>query len=211
MRVAPVGLFVWRQGESVAKAFGWGTNVAALTRGHPTGSLTGGVLAALIFALLDGATLPEALATTKALLQGTAGHEETLHAIEQAEKCAASELPAAQAIAQLGEGWVAEEALAIAIYCALVARDLEHGIILAVNHDGDSDSTGAIVGNLLGTLHGESAIPARWLEPLELREVIGEVAQDLYAFPDWTVGDYDYGSEAAQAESQHLCQKYPGG
>lgn len=215
MRVAPVGLFVWRQGESVAKAFGWGTDVAALTHGHPTGSLTGGVLAALIFALLDGATLPEALATAKALLQGAAGHEETLHAIEQAEKYAASELPAPQAIAQLGEGWVAEEALAIAVYCALVARDLEHGIILAVNHDGDSDSTGAIAGNLLGTLHGESAIPARWLEPLELREVISEVAQDLYAFPDWTVGDYDYdydyGSEAAQAESQRLCQQYPGG
>ena len=54
----------------------------------------GGVLAALIFALIDGASLPAALATAKALLQGQAGHEETLHAIEQAEKLAASDLPA---------------------------------------------------------------------------------------------------------------------
>ena len=209
MRVAPVGLFVWRQGESVTKAFSWGTDVAALTHGHPTGSLTGGVLAALIFALLDGATLPEALATAKALLRGAAGHEETLHAIELAEKLAATDLPAPEAITQLGEGWIAEEALAISIYCALVARDLEHGIVLAVNHDGDSDSTGAIVGNLLGAMHGESAIPARWLEPLELRDVISEVAQDLYEFPEWTVGDYD--TDAALAEHERLCKKYPGG
>jgi ADP-ribosylglycohydrolase len=40
-------------------------------------------------------------------------------------------------------------AIAIAICCALVARDFA-GVILAVNHDGDSASTGSIAGNLLG-------------------------------------------------------------
>ncbi len=69
----------------------------------------------------------------------------------------------------MGEGWVAEEALAISIYCALVAKDFEQGIIHAVNHDGDSGSTGAIVGNLLGTMHGVSAIPAKWVKSLVQR------------------------------------------
>jgi len=30
--------------------------------------------------------------------------------------------------------------------------------MLAVNHDGDSDSTAAIAGNLLGAMYGEAAI-----------------------------------------------------
>lgn len=57
--------------------------------------------------------------------------------------------------------------------------------VLAVNHDGDSDSTGAITGNLLGVMLGTDAIPNRWLEPLELRSVIEEVASDLWACREW--------------------------
>jgi ADP-ribosylglycohydrolase len=79
-------------------------------------------------------------------------------------------------------------------------------VILAVNHDGDSDSTGAITGNLLGTIHGVQAIPAEWLEPLELRELITELAQDLYAFTDWAIGE---GSDKEELKQQ-IWRKYPG-
>ncbi|MFP4649262.1 MAG: ADP-ribosylglycohydrolase family protein, partial [Halorhodospira sp.] len=63
MRMAPVGLFVWRRHEphlgrgSVEEAFRLGTELAALTHGHPTGSLAGGALAVLVLALADGASL----------------------------------------------------------------------------------------------------------------------------------------------------------
>ncbi|KAA0873513.1 ADP-ribosylglycohydrolase family protein [Nitrincola tapanii] len=83
----------------------------------------------------------------------------------------------------------AEETLAISVYCALVARDFRESVILAVNHDGDSDSTGAIAGNLLGTLHGVASIPNAWLEPLELRDVITAMADDLHSSPNWHVSD----------------------
>ena len=82
---------------------------------------------------------------------------------------------------QLGGGWVAEEALAIALWCALVAPDLESALLLAINHDGDSDSTGSLTGNLLGAALGMAAIPARWLADLELRECIVRVADELAA------------------------------
>ena len=208
MRVAPVGLFAWRlrQYESPHDAFRLGTELAALTHGHPTGALTGGVLAVLILALTDGAALPEALAASKAILRAETGHEETLRAIEMAETLAVSGLPHEEAIARLGQGWIAEEALAISIYCALVARNFKQGVILAVNHDGDSDSTGSIVGNLLGAMHGVEAIPAEWLEPLELRDVITELAEDLYAFKDWQIGEYSENEEL----NQRIWQKYPG-
>ena len=81
----------------------------------------------------------------------------------------------------MGEGWVAEEALAIAIYCAAVSPDLDSALRLAVNHGGDSDSTGSITGNLLGAALGEEAIPAHWLEDLELLAVIRHTADEICA------------------------------
>jgi ADP-ribosylglycohydrolase len=101
------------------------------------------VLAVLILTLTAGAKLPDAVVTAKALLEHEPQHEETLRCILLAEELANSALTPDIAIARLGEGWIAEEALAISIYCALVARNFEQGVILAVNHDGDSDSTGA--------------------------------------------------------------------
>lgn len=82
---------------------------------------------------------------------------------------------------RLGQGWVAEEALAISLFCALRSRTFEHGVRLAVNHGGDSDSTGSLTGQLLGTLWGEDVIPQRWLDELELRDVIEAVATDMVA------------------------------
>ena len=52
-------------------------------------------------------------------------------------------------------------------------------IVSSVNHSGDSDSTGAVCGNLMGTLFGRSAIPACFTEQLELLPVIEELATDL--------------------------------
>lgn len=204
MRVAPAGLFAWRlrQRESPQDAFRLGTELAALTHGHPTGALASGVLAVLIFALTDGASLPEALEISKGILRVKVSHEETLRAIEMAEELAGSNMSPEEAIDRLGQGWVAEEALAISIYCALVAQNFKHGVILAVNHGGDSDSTGAIAGNLLGTMYGVKAIPAEWLKPLELRDVIIELAEDLYAFKDW--------ESKNETLNKQLWQKYPG-
>ena len=209
MRAAPLGLIGLSWGWGAQGIFRDGIEVAALTHGHPTGQLPAGVLAVLTLALTDGASLQEGLITAKALLRNEARHEETLHAIEKAETLAAFSVPHHEAIAQLGQGWIAEEALAISIYCALVARTFKQGIILAVNHDGDSDSTGSITGNLLGAMYGMKAIPAVWLEPLELREVITEIAEDLYACRDWDIGRSEFGKNNEEL-NERIWQKYPG-
>ena len=202
MRVAPVGLFwfTFQEELEISAVFESGIMCAGLTHGHPSGYLTGGLLAVLIFALLDGATLEEALAQTKLLLITYPGHEETLEALEQAVVLSASDVPHHEAIKQLGEGWVAEEALAISVYCALVAENFEQAIVMAINHDGDSDSTGAITGNILGAMHGTGVIPQRWLKPLELREVIEAIASDLWTCQGWT----------SRMDSAELWERYPG-
>jgi ADP-ribosyl-[dinitrogen reductase] hydrolase len=202
MRVAPVGLFCWHfmDKTETAKVFEMGADIAALTHGHPSGYLTGGVLAVMVFALADGATLMEALEHAKTILVGHQGHKETLQALDEAVRLSTSGISHHEAISRLGEGWVAEEALAISFYCALVAENLEKAIVLAVNHDGDSDSTGAITGNHLGTVLGVNAIPERWLKLLELKPVIEAVAEDLWSCSAWT----------SLSNDRDLWERYPG-
>lgn len=85
---------------------------------------------------------------------------ELLTLIKKAIALSAENLDDLEAIRQLGAGWVAEETLAIAVYCALKYSDIfENGIIASVNHDVDSDSTGAVTGNILGASLGFGAIP----------------------------------------------------
>ena len=94
---------------------------------------------------------------------------------------AANELSDVENICRLGEGWVGEEALAIAIYAAARHIDsFEDALVAAVNHSGDSDSTGAVAGNIIGAIVGYDAIPAKFKQRLELHDVILAIADDLH-------------------------------
>ncbi len=189
MRVAPVGLYRWHecdQPDVEARTFDLAAQLAGLTHGHPTGQLSSGALAVMVLCLIEGATLAEALDAAKRCLNVREHAEETLNALARAESLASrSRWARRNAIKELGEGWIAEEALAIGVYCALVASDFREAVTLAVNHDGDSDSTGSIAGNLIGVMLGVEAIPDNWLHTLELADVIREIADDLFEYPDW--------------------------
>ena len=90
----------------------------------------------------------------------------------------------------LGKGWVGEETLAIAIYA--VARHIdsfEDTLIAAVNHGGDSDSTGSVAGNIIGAIVGYDAIPNKFKEHLELHDVILTIADDLHQ--GCVIGEYE--------------------
>lgn len=210
MRVAPVGLMFHRDDIDVAvpEVFELGCAVARLTHGHPSGYLTGGVMAVLVFLLTSGMDLLEAVQIGKRLVLN---HPED-PSNEVGSKLNTAEMLASLAkdftlevTGKLGEGWVAEEALAIAVYACLRARNLEEALMLAVNHSGDSDSTGAIAGNLMGAWRGVKAIPARWLSDLELKDVIQTVANDLLDYDKW-----DLGTGLETDQSDVIWGKYPG-
>ncbi|MDT0379353.1 ADP-ribosylglycohydrolase family protein [Streptomyces sp. DSM 42041] len=176
MRSAPFGLLVGWEPQLV---FQLAVECAAQTHGHPTGYLAAGATAAIVHALARGESLDHAVQRALAQLATRPGHEETTDALKRALGAVRQGLPGPERVESLGEGWVAEEALAMAVYCALVAEDVRHGLLLAVNHGGDSDSTGAVCGNLLGALHGETALPPAWVAELEGRATILELADDF--------------------------------
>lgn len=191
MRVAPVGLIAKRN-----TAFRLAAKCAALTHGHPSGYLSAGVLAYVIACLITGMELEAAVQESIKALQSYDGHEECLHALEQAVALSATGAEPLAAIGQLGEGWTGEEALAISVYCAMKFKDdYRKAVIAAVNHSGDSDSTGAITGNILGAYLGKGAIPADWIARVELRDVLIQLADDLLVtFED----------------TKEWCERYPG-
>ncbi len=212
MRIAPVGLVHGWVGHEPRETMALGKALAALTHGHPTGAIAAGALAVLIAEIVRGRDVKEALAVVHACLAREPHGADTEDALQRAEKWAQQrpDDPAA-AIPHIGEGWIAEEALAVGVYCALTARDFSDGVIRAVNHGGDSDSTGSITGNILGALWGVETIPASLLEPLELRDVITELAEDLVAFTKWYDGDPgDAGHHPDHAPRARMEQKYPG-
>jgi len=160
----------------------------------------------IVSLLLVGTSLPDAIHLAKEELRNHPSHKETLSAIEKSESLAKSRPRERLALRELGKGFVAEEALSMGLYCALGAKDFEDGIILAVNHSGDSDSTGSITGNLLGAAAGVEAIPDRWLAHLELRSTIEALADDLAVFPEWRLR-----TQADAEERAFYTSRYPVG
>ena len=85
----------------------------------------------------------------------------------------------ASAEVRIVEATSGEEALAIAVACALTCDDVAATLWRAARHSGDSDSTAAICGNLLGAERGLDSLPAAWVAQVELREVIDDLAAQL--------------------------------
>jgi ADP-ribosylglycohydrolase len=176
MRVAPIGLCYQKE-----KAFQLAVECAALTHGHPSGYLSAGTLAYIVAAIIEGVDLEQAIIDAVSELGKHKDHEECSVLINKAIMLAKSDESSSNAITRLGEGWVGEEALAIAIYCALKYKnDFTTALIAAVNHDGDSDSTGSITGNILGAFMGLNQLPPRWIQQVELSNVLSQVADDLF-------------------------------
>jgi ADP-ribosylglycohydrolase len=179
MRAAPAGLW----SDDSAEAFRVGALTAALTHGHPAGFLPAGALAVIVGQLVQHRALPEAVETALTELSTWDGHEETTTALRQAIELAAEGVPTAERIQEsLGTGSLAIEALAIAVCAALAhPNSFSDAVVLAANHSGNSDSTAAICGNIMGAAQTARAVPEKWREKLELREVISQLARDAIA------------------------------
>ncbi|WP_330229114.1 ADP-ribosylglycohydrolase family protein [Nocardia sp. NBC_00508] len=177
MRSAPFGL----AGMGPDRAFTTAARAAQLTHGHPTGYLAAGAFAALIDRVVSGIELSIAVRETVAQLAAFPASDETVAALTRAVELSEHAATAEQ-VEQVGAGWIAEECLGIAVYCALYAAltgDPRAALLLSVNHSGDSDSTGAVAGNLIGAVHGVSGLPMEWAAAVEGRDVLVQVADDL--------------------------------
>ena len=207
MRVAPMALldagYASRNEnsysiEELAEA---GGEIAEATHKHPLGFLPASLLTVLLYKVIP-MTAKQVQEEIDSIVADTVNildriykgkydadkrylKELTMKAVQLAH----SDISDADAIRQLGEGWVAEETWAIALYCAIRHIDsVEDAIIASVNHDGDSDSTGSVCGNIMGAIYGYEHIKERNIfcpegkkfeNVLELSEINLALADDL--------------------------------
>ena len=191
MRVAPIGLYACgNRFDSPDDADMLGARAAAMTHGHELGYIPAAALVHIVRVLASGErgsvryAVYGALEAVKRLFPDSNGTAELTRIVRKAIDLADHEHPHltdSTVIGRIGGGWTAEEALAIAVYCALKYEDdFETAMVAAVNHSGDSDSTGSITGNILGARCGYDELPNFYKKNIELSDLILEVAEDLY-------------------------------
>lgn len=199
MRTAPIALICAAHqygGDSADEA----AQAARITHKHPLGFIPSAMLDIILRFILESEDAPKDVILNAAMraiqIIGSVRYKqegstyETLFPehirtmtglMNKAVELTHSQKTDAECIRELGEGWTGHEALAIAVFCALRHPDsFEDAVVAAVNHDGDSDSTGAVCGNIMGALLGRRAIPEYYTCDLEIVDVIEEMAEDLY-------------------------------
>ena len=192
MRIAPVPLYAAIHNRmSIDEADLLAAEAAEITHQHPLGYISAALMSHVIYRLaLDIEPTRERL--ERYIMEGVATirkQYQTYHNdVERMAKLAERAIyllnngkTDLENICHLGEGWTGEEALAIALFCAMKHFDcFEDAMIAAVNHGGDSDSTGAVTGNILGAAVGYEAIPQYYKDDLEMHDLILHMADDLY-------------------------------
>jgi ADP-ribosylglycohydrolase len=182
MRTAPAGLLY---NEDPELAFRVGAECAAITHGNPDGYLPAGVLSSMVAHLVNNKSLDEALNESMHTLRKYRNNERVNDLLETARDIAYTDADSRKIIGCLGEGWTGDEAIAISAYCAMKEpQNFEKAVKMAVNHNGDSDSTGAILGNILGAHLGLEGLPKRWADKVEMKEELSKLAEDLYSKMD---------------------------
>ena len=192
MRAAPFGL-AWRENQDTPaetvreRVIQAAVDDAALTHGHPLAHGSSAALALLVYEAVNHRERYGSLAELSAFVI----HElkdprwKALRALLERALLLAGDrtIPVLQGIHQLGEGWIAEEAVAISLFCAVRFQDdFASAVRASVNHRGDSDTTGAVCGNILGAWLGREAVEKSMdLSPLELKDTVIRMADDLIA------------------------------
>jgi ADP-ribosylglycohydrolase len=176
LRTAPVGLAF-----PPSMAFREGKDYAALTHGHPSAYYAAGFLSELIAHIVEGKGLQDAIELSIEQLADFENHQDLLKHIETALELFMDQGPLEESIPQLGKGVEAAEVLSTGIFCSLkFSSDFPDGIQAAVNHSGNSSSTGLVSGAILGTILGNEAIPEKWISGLEDSQEIIEIAEDMF-------------------------------
>lgn len=174
MRVASIG-YLYQRDQSrlrdVAEASG------LLTHGHPA-AVSASIAAAYAIKLaLDGVPVGSYSRWIMAMTNGISDEfDDALRRVGHVGGWTDEEA----AIRHIGEGWVGEEAVALALYCVYRYPD-DYGACVqrAANIDGDSDSVACIAGGVMGARLGLDAIPAAWRDRCEHRDRLLDLAAHM--------------------------------
>lgn len=192
MRVAPIGLYGAIHGWSLEETAKLAGEVAELTHLHPLSTYPSAALAVIVQicvsekGTVDDSRFKSIIGKSLEVVSGVYGADATAmedfqKLIRKALRLEDNNLHDWEIIENgLGGGWVAEETLAIAVFSVIRhINDFNACMICAVNHGGDSDSTGAVAGNIIGAIIGYEAIPDKFTKSIQLKDLLITTADAL--------------------------------
>lgn len=177
MRVAPVGLLYYDDPKMLRET---AYHCAGITHSHELG-LEGAALQACAVALAVLAE-PDGIRTTEFLgalrmFTKPGPYQDKLKTIVKL----LGEEPAPEVVAaELGIGASSVESVSVSIYSFLANRDFKNAVTFAVSLGGDSDTIGAMTGAIAGACYGVEGIPSQWMETVENRSYIEQLAKKLW-------------------------------
>jgi ADP-ribosylglycohydrolase len=176
MRVAPIGLVYHADRARLLEA---ARASSLLTHGHPA-AIESAAAAALLVSLALDKRPPDEM--HEALMREVApGAPDLARRLGQVKELRDADPAHALSQAGLGEGWVAEEAVASALWCFQRSPDdFARTVLTAANTDGDSDSIATIAGSISGAFNGAAAIPAPWRAGVERSTMLRDLAARLW-------------------------------
>jgi ADP-ribosyl-[dinitrogen reductase] hydrolase len=158
MRVSPLG--VWGAGRPIDLVARAARADAALTHGHPyTQGASAAFAVAIGHAVWTGAGAHETWKVALDVAQGPFGDPAVAATIE-----AAADGPPADFIHHMG---ACATALRNAFFRLLHESDPATALVATVREGGDTDTTAAIAGALLGAVHGRGSLPVQWRRMVE--------------------------------------------
>ncbi len=176
MRAAAIGLLYQ---HDVARLREVAIATSLITHRHPAAIAASVGAATLVKLALDGAPVESYL---RALMDFTDGLSDEFDGAILRVGHTLGWTDERGALKHIGAGWTGDEAVALALYCVLRYPDDYAGAVrCAVNHDGDSDTVGCIVGGMMGARLGLDAIPADWRARCENRADLDNLALRLDA------------------------------
>ncbi|MGC5050530.1 ADP-ribosylglycohydrolase family protein [Micromonospora sp. DT48] len=200
MRVTPVGLL----DVDLDVLAGLAQLQAGLTHGHPTGLAASELTAYAVRLLVDGAApadLPGLLAVRCQQQHGVyradwlgelwrrtdaatpeefiaLGWHECRRALARLDAALAAPDDGGDPCRLTGEGWIAEEALVTALYCAIRHADSPvDALVRGARTAGDSDSIAALAGAFVGAAHGMSGWPTEWAGRIEYADQLAALVE----------------------------------
>ena len=171
MRVAPIG-YVYQNDPDKLKLVTRASGIC--THGHRTAIAASIGAAYLVKLALDGTDPGRMIPETQSFTARISREFDT--ALSKVSECIV--WPNEEdALKYLGEGWIGEEAVALALYCFLRhPDDYKKAVLRGANTNGDSDSVACIAGGISGAFLGIAAIPDKWVKNIEKTKYLEELA-----------------------------------
>jgi ADP-ribosylglycohydrolase len=201
MRVTPIGLVPdLTDGQRAGAA----QLQAGLTHGHPTGLTASELTAYAVRWLADGMAPSDLLGALRERCDSqrkiyreewlgdlwqqpgvgspaefiARGWDETAAALDRVRVALAAGDFAGDPCRATGAGWIAEEALATALYCYLISPEEPVAVLgRGAASSGDSDSIACLAGAFAGAALGMAAWPAGWATRIEYADRLNRLAE----------------------------------